>query len=165
MTFPHGKLNIMNFYKVDDVRDGVVVAPPDWVAHNIITVKLPGPMAIAGHPGALLSHVAFHKLCASSFLTVMQDLWDNQQGIWKKIEWDGSFVQRLKRGSDEFSLHAIGAAFDINGDAFPMDRSKVFQVWDMPEWMQAVVIRFREAGWKWGGDFGDPMHIQAASGF
>lgn len=84
----------------------------DWEDKNIVRVKIPQLIGVAGAPGEGL--VRFHRLAADQ----LQSLWS----AWEKagllhlvLTWDGSFVSRFVRGSRSvLSNHGFGTAFDIN---------------------------------------------------
>src|SRR5947208_1262952 len=74
--------------------------------------------------------------------------------------WDGTFAFRAIRGETHLSVHAFGAAIDLNAGTNPLGGPG-----DMsPD----VIAVFQHFGFLWGGDFHvrkDPMHFQYATGY
>lgn len=76
-------------------------------------------------------------------------------GAVKELKtWDGCFNIRNKRNGGTPSLHSWGIAIDINAAWNRMGQTPT-----MPE---SVVKCFKDAGFDWGGDWGNPdgMHFQ-----
>lgn len=90
-----------------------------------------------------------------------------------RIQRVGGFNYRLRSsGSGKLSIHASGAALDIDAGKNQAMRIKYVAPWS-PEWMeiwpdglpQDFVLAMESAGLTWGGRFKsyiDPMHFQAA---
>lgn len=72
--------------------------------------------------------------------------------------YDGCYNDRNVRGSStKRSMHAYGAAIDINAEKFPLGSTTA-------RWPGPVVAIFRAEGWRYGGDYSgrkDPMHAEA----
>lgn len=68
--------------------------------------------------------------------------------------WDGCFNIRSKKGSNTFSLHSWGVAFDINAKTNGFDEE--------PTMSPELVKCFTDAGFEWGGSWRrkDGMHFQ-----
>lgn len=127
---------------------------------NLVTITFPYPMF---YDGQRVTKTRVHKKCADSLLRILtsiRDLIPAHQDIKDEAEdYGGCFNFRLKRGGSTYSLHAFGAAIDLDADdntfkdAWPMKA-------DMPlEIMEA----FAREGWVAAGAFWgyDSMHFQA----
>ena len=80
------------------------------------------------------------------------------QGLQSKCDiYGGCYVHRAKRTSTKLSCHSWGIALDIRPATNAMGTPG-----DMDP---AIVKIFRDHGFKWGGDFKDPMHFQYAKGY
>jgi hypothetical protein len=74
-----------------------------------------------------------------------------------KIDSVGGYNYRAKAGGGGLSMHAYGAAVDINPGRNPMRRGGTT---DMPTDVEDMAWRH---GLSWGGRFGDPMHFEGMS--
>jgi hypothetical protein len=77
--------------------------------------------------------------------------------------YGGTYNYRRISGSSNLSLHAFGAAIDLDPDHNPLGMPWRADAGMMP--MEVVEI-FEAEGWKWGGRFQsrkDCMHFQATS--
>lgn len=133
-------------------------APGD--ERNLVRIAFPYPMYYEGK--RVLSTMC-HKKVADSLLRVLKAIGStyhgNQEIMEEAEDYDGVFNFRLKRGGTSYSLHAYGAAIDLDADdntyrnAWPVAA-------DMPlEIMEA----FAREGWVAAGAFWgyDAMHFQA----
>jgi len=82
------------------------------------------------------------------------------RGLSKLLEsWDGCFIIRKQRGSDEMSIHSWAAACDVNAEKNPIGKK--------PTMPPELVKCFTDAGCIWGGTFKgkrvDGMHFEIAS--
>ena len=71
--------------------------------------------------------------------------------------YDGCYNDRSVRGSTKRSMHAYGAAIDMDAEHNALGATK----WTMP---MAVVDIFESEGWRWGGRYSgrkDAMHMEA----
>lgn len=162
---PNGLTNILHFYGANTfAQDGTVINPKNWRASSIVSVPLPAPMIVTGTHTAVKA-VALHISLRGSFERVIQNLFDNYPEAYHQLTFSGSFVPRMKRGLSEPSLHGLGCAVDFNSGQFPLNRSRHRTPAEMPLWYQNVIHCFHLEGWKWGGDFGDEMHFQYATGY
>lgn len=127
---------------------------------KLVTIDFPYPMT---YGGKIVRKGRVNAKCADSLLRVLTDIgdrWSNQKDIMEEAtDYYGIFNYRLKRGGTSYSLHAYGAAIDLDAD----DNS-FKAVWpvvaDMPlEIMEA----FSREGWLSAGAFWgyDAMHFQA----
>lgn len=127
---------------------------------NLVTITFPYPMFYGGKPS---SKTRVHKKCADSLLRVLngiKDLIATNPSIKSDAEdYGGCFNFRLKRGGSTYSLHAWGAAIDLDDDdntfkdGWPMKA-------DMP---LEIMEEFAKEGWVSAGAFWgyDAMHFQA----
>lgn len=127
---------------------------------NLVPITFPFPMY---YDGKQVRTTRVHKKCAVSLLRILTAIGLNfhgDRGIMEEAEdYGGVFNFRLKRGGSSYSLHAYGAAIDLDADdntfrnGWPMSA-------DMPiEIMEA----FAREGWISAGAFWgyDAMHFQA----
>lgn len=82
----------------------------DWESENIVRVRIDQLEKVKGAPK---SGVPFHRIAAKQLARLFQR-WDDAGLMDRVLTWDGSFVPRLIRGRTSVSMHAYGAAFDIN---------------------------------------------------
>lgn len=109
--------------------------------------------------GEKTTFYAHHKL-VSSFVAVFTEI--DRLGLRGLVRsWDGLYNFRPIRGTTtHISLHAWGAAVDLNAATNPLD-----QTGDMDPKLIDVFAHF---GFFWGGNFQsrpDPMHFQYATGY
>ena len=129
---------------------------------NLVMIDLPYPMF---YDGKRVTRTRVHKKCAASLLrilTAIRDLMPQHPHITDEAQdFGGIFNDRPKRGGTSRSVHAWGAAIDLDADdntfrdSWPM-RS------DMPlEIMEA----FAREGWTSAGAFWgyDAMHNEACA--
>lgn len=166
----------------DPTRGGLYlkVADPKWVKRSI--VELHGETAFL--PVLAPSYFPIHRLLETYAREAFRraDLscpgYIQRKGTWgynhRRIRHDTpAKAKKEGRPLRPLSLHALGAAIDIN----PQDnRTRTFapgkapEPWS-PEWSAlwprglppAVVEAFESCGWAWGGrwrGFCDPMHFQ-----
>lgn len=108
-----------------------------------------------------------HRKCLNAFNEVFNEVWTQCNKNQTAIEhynlhlFGGSYNRRLVRGStSHWSVHAFGAAIDINPDGAPMGVDKRPTEENLP---QFLVNAFKRQGATWGGDFQhrrDWMHFQ-----
>ena len=127
---------------------------------NLVTIQFPYPMFYDGHP---VKSTRVHKKCAESLLRVLVAI----EGKFKSApnikdeaqDYGGIYNNRNKRGGTSKSLHAYGAAIDLDADDNTFRDSWPMKA-DMPlEIMEA----FAKEGWISAGAFWgyDAMHFQA----
>ena len=127
---------------------------------NLVTIAFPYPMF---YDGQRVTKTRVHKKCADSLLRVLtsiRDLLPANPDIKDEAEdYGGCFNDRNKRGGSTKSLHAFGAAIDLDADDNTFRDSWPIKA-DMPlEIMEA----FAREGWLAAGAFWgyDAMHFQA----
>lgn len=117
----------------------------DWEWQNIRLMR-----DIPALPGG---KIYGHKLLEPVFRAVFGEIMD--KGLAGSLRtYDGCFVARHKNWNprSDLSPHSWGIAIDLNAAT------------NMPgmrgDMSPQIVEIFRAHGFKWGGDFGDPMHFQ-----
>jgi hypothetical protein len=130
---------------------------------NLVTIEFPYPMF---YEGKKVTRTRVHKKCALSLSRVLEKVGSLYVPAVPEVaeeaqDYNGVYNFRPKRGGTSWSLHAWGAAIDLDADdntfrdAWPV-------VADMP--MQIMECFARE-GWKSAGAFWgyDAMHHEATS--
>lgn len=131
-------------------------ASPRWKARNLTTVKPPFRMTYAGAP---VTQITVHKRCAESLGRALNSIWmasGRSQAVidrWGASVFGGTYNFRLKRNSNTLSMHAYGAAIDLDPAKKRMGQSTV-------RFAPEVVKAFANEGWV--NLRNDPMHFQAA---
>lgn len=127
---------------------------------KLVTIDFPYPMFYDGRP---VTRTRVHRRCADSLLRVLRDiagLIPTAPHIRDEAEdYGGVYNVRKKRGGTSYSLHAYGAAIDLDADdnsfraAWPVAA-------DMP---LEIIEAFAREGWVSGAAFWgyDAMHFQA----
>jgi hypothetical protein len=132
----------------------------EWQSSFLARVALPFPITLSWDHTRTVSTITCHKLLANVFSHAFDHI--QGSGLRNKItSFGGCFSFRPQRTGTKLSTHAWGIAIDLNpqtnqqGTAGNMDTS--------------VIAVFREAGFKWGGDWQgrtrDPMHFQFCTGY
>lgn len=159
MKIPHGWDEIVTVY--GDVRqyvrpDGTL--RQEWEWHALDTVALPGEIPLGWDLTKRVSRIRCHRLVASAMRAAFESI--KAADLWPKLRtFDGCFAFRPQRGSSgKLSLHAFGAAIDLNAATNPLGESG-----DMDP---GIVQCFEAVGFTWGGRWArvDGMHFQLASG-
>jgi hypothetical protein len=129
---------------------------------NLVSITFPFPMF---YDGKRVMTTRVHKRCAESLLRVLNAIGesfvrDGGRGVMEEAEdYGGCFNFRMKRGGSTYSLHAYGAAIDLDADdntfrdTWPLNA-------DMP---LEIMAAFAREGWISAGAFWgyDAMHFQA----
>jgi len=130
-----------------------------WERQILAPCAISFPLTIGGADGQTLRSFQCHRRLVDVFEAVFDEL--DRRGLQSAIKtWDGVFAFRAIRGETHFSLHAFGAAIDLNAATNPLGGPG-----DMDS---AVIAVFQHCGFLWGGDFQlrkDPMHFQFAKGY
>lgn len=133
---------------------------PCWQSEFLDRITLPFSMTLSWDRSQTVNAITCHKLLASVFTGVFDRI--QSSGLQSKItSFGGCFSFRPQRTGTKLSTHAWGIAIDLNpetneqGTAGNMD--------------SGLIATFREAGFKWGGDWQgrsrDPMHFQFCTGY
>lgn len=127
-----------------------------WESRNLTTIAPPFRMTYAGAP---VKQLKVHKKCADSLLRALNAIWiaagKSQDTVdkWGVSILGGVYNFRLKRNSNTLSMHAYGAAIDLDPVRKPMGQAK-------RRFVPEVVKAFANEGWV--NLRNDPMHFQAA---
>jgi hypothetical protein len=133
-----------------------------WERQTLARGQFPFPLALKrDDPSAGVARsFQAHRRLVSVFEAVFAEI--ARVGLADAIHsYHGIYAFRPIRGINaRLSLHAFGAAIDLNADTNPLGGDG-----DMnPD----VVAVFKHFGFRWGGDFAgrkDPMHFQYATGY
>lgn len=130
---------------------------------QLVSIEFPYPMF---YDGKRVTRTRVHRKCAESLLRVLdaiQSGFGADRDIMEEAEdYGGVFNFRLKRNGSTYSLHAFGAAIDLDAD------DNTFQDnWPMRADMSLRIMEeFAREGWISAGAFWgyDAMHFQATKG-
>lgn len=139
---------------------GRLVITNNWKSDNIIKVHVPQLVDLPCYGNRFSGDVWFHKLAAPQLLGFFQEVED--EGLLHLVlEWGGSFVFRLIRGSKTtLSNHAYGVAFDINMKQNGLKATPAL-VGEEGE-VRRLVPLAEKWGFYWGGRYRrkDGMHFE-----
>lgn len=131
---------------------------------DVALVKCPWPLFIGGKP---VANITIHTKCADSLRRVLANVWNDVGQSLDKIkelrydQYDGACNARSIRGGISPSMHSYCAAIDW--DAVDNQQHSVHHLFTNTS---PLILRFKEEGWIWGGDWSvqsiDAMHLQAA---
>jgi hypothetical protein len=127
---------------------------------NLVLVEFPYPMFYGGQR---VTKTRCHKKVAASLLRILTAIGQQNAGTREVMEavedYGGCFNYRNKRGGNSLSVHAWGAAIDLDADDNSF-RDPWPIVADMP---LVVMEEFAKEGWTSAGAFWgyDAMHFQA----
>lgn len=149
-TPPVGKEAILLFY-----GDPLSYKTPDmyWRANGAFAFV---NKEAYSHIPTLRTHSGFwcHRKLKAVFEEVFQEIAD--LGLAHLIEsFDGVYNHRVIRGGERLSLHAFGAAIDLNAGSIPLGSEKRMD--------PRVVDCFTKRGFTYGGDYKgrkDGMHYE-----
>jgi hypothetical protein len=99
--------------------------------------------------------ISVHTRAAAAFQQVANNLAATGSFYSTRARETFGFTARTVSGGRSISLHAVGAAIDVNSRSNPTAEGLIT---DMPPW---YVDAWRQAGFCWGGDWiggKDPMH-------
>jgi len=129
---------------------------------NLTQVDLPFPMHLFSADGELTHRISCNPKVAASLRRIFAAILAHY-GSPETIHatgvdiFDGVYNDRNVRGANHKSMHAFGAAIDIDAEHNPLGATSG----RMPS---AVVEIFKAEGWRWGGDYTgrkDWMHFEA----
>lgn len=127
---------------------------------QLVTITFPFPMMYGTKQ---VTKTRVHKKCSESLLRVLGAIGQKYSalpGIMEEAQdYGGVFNFRLKRGGSTYSLHAYGAAIDLDADDNTFKNSWPMQA-DMP---LEIIEEFAKEGWVSAAAFWgyDAMHFQA----
>lgn len=182
MQTPHGLSQVIALLGNPALPDGKLNQA--WYNAHMVTIELPYTMVASWDQKQVVHRVFVHKTLAAILYTTLQQIWDHARKLVKDAhgtdltsaqydvltskfianlglnQFGGTFNYRPIRGSKSISLHAFGAAIDLD----PSHNALGATEGRMPLW---VITIFKDNGWMWGGDFHgrkDWMHFQFATG-
>lgn len=127
---------------------------------RLVMIEFPYPML---YGGKRVTRTRVNARCADSLLRVLRDIgnrWGDRPEVMEEAEdFGGVYNFRLKRGGSSYSLHAYGAAIDLDADDNTFRDS-----WPMRSDMPLEIMEcFAREGWVSGGAFWgfDSMHFEA----
>lgn len=129
---------------------------------QLVSITFPFPMF---YGGKLVTKTRCHRKIAAALLRVLKAIGEKHfanRGVMEEAEdYGGCFNFRQKRGGTSWSLHAFGAAIDLDADDNTFRDSWPLQA-DMPLEIMEEFARegFKAAGAFWGYD---AMHMEATS--
>lgn len=128
---------------------------------NLVTVDFPFKTL---YEGKEVKKFRCNKKVAASLIRVLTNI-DNKYGKNRSIleeaeDFGGVFNFRLKRGGSTYSLHAYGAAIDLDADDNTFRDSWPVKA-DMP---LEIMVEFAKEGWISAGAFWgyDAMHFECS---
>lgn len=103
--------------------------------------------------------IACNERLIGDLLAIFRDI-DHGGLLDRIVTYDGCFVKRNIRGSNAISMHAYGAAIDINAEQNGMGErpARLGEKGCVAEFVQIFALY----GWYWGGNFSRPdgMHFE-----
>jgi hypothetical protein len=126
-----------------------------WIRRTLARGTLPFPIPIPG--GGVKQRFLAHHLLVGVFEATFREI--ARRGLRGEVaSWGGIYNFRPIRGRRRLSLHAFGAAIDLNPET-----NRLGTEGDLSP---AIVEVFEHFGFVWGGRFRrrDPMHFQYARG-
>lgn len=133
---------------------------------GLVLIRTPYPMRLAWDHGVTAHRIRCHRLVAESLVLCLQDIFEHY-GSLEAVQaarmdlFAGCYYKRPQRGGRAWSLHAWGAAVDLdskqNGNLTPWPSEATMPV--------EVVDIFEARGWRsgarsWGRD---AMHFEGTS--
>jgi hypothetical protein len=168
VKLPVGKAEIFEFYgfspKLHVGDDGL--ARPAWDA-QMQQFTLPAPMKLAWDRTVQIGRITLHKKAGPYVIAWLEDVYGF--GMWHAVEiYGGGYVWRLQRGSDKISMHALGAAIDIDPRRNRLGAKPEDAYLGSTKEGGIVVSAAERRGLHWGGRWKarpDVMHFQVGSGY
>lgn len=145
-------------FRYRELSGGRIEVDPQWVAENIVTIKLPG----------INQYVQVHRRAADNFIQAFTYIQNGSATInGRKVPlrnlirtMDGTYVTRHVNWNPSRGLsnHSWGTAIDINAaNHFRyVNPSKEPYNPNLILWEKA----FKPAGFSWGNRYGDAMHFE-----
>ena len=134
-----------------------------WEIANLVYIVPPWRIWLAGTEIEMVHGIRVHRKVAADLTRIFAEIWMKYGKSQKNIEAvdlhqiGGAYHFRARRGSKRLSNHARGIAIDIDPVDNPMRKGSRG---DMPI---EVINIFKAHGWRWGGEYGDPMHFEACT--
>jgi hypothetical protein len=126
-----------------------------WIEDHLVLISTPFPLRLSWDTDITVRRVRCHRKVATSLGRVFQTIL-NHYGSPKAIAaaradlFGGCYEFRRISGSHVLSLHAWGAAVDLDPQQNPRGRVWVDGTGMMP---RPVISAFEAEGWAWGGRF------------
>ena len=168
MTWPHDDpASLDAFYGPLSLgRDGRPTRK--WEGEHLESITSPYPLAIAWMPGVTVRRVLCHRKVAGSlariFAAILAHYGTPEAVAAARMHlYGGCYAFRPVRGGNRLSVHAYGAAVDLDPEGNPLGKEHDCGPLMMPA---PVVAIFEAEKWTWGGRFRnrpDCMHFQAAT--
>jgi hypothetical protein len=153
-TIPNGLLQLIKTF--GDPR------LPGFENEYIVEFELPYTLLYTDDKGIVsnVNKTRANKLAVGNIIQALSDV--KTKGFAPHVlNFGGIYNMRNIRGSQVYlSVHAFGAAIDLEPLMYPRGSSKRFPA--------GVIECFSDAGFVYGGDFKyrlDPMHFQLVSGY
>ena len=129
-----------------------------WERANLTTIDIPWVMWLAWDKKVAIYKIRCNRQVSSSLGSILQKINRLFKNDITKLGLDmygGCYNYRMIRNRNRLSVHAWGAAIDLNPGAN--------QLGTKGNMSPGVVEIFEDAGWTWGGQWkrSDPMHFQA----
>ena len=156
--------SLRNFYGKHELGlDGLPTE--SWQSRHLTQITPPYPMVLAWQTEQAIRKITCHREVSASLGNILHKILEhygsNEEVTRHGLHlYGGCYNYRAIRGSANLSMHAWGAAIDIDPSGNPMT-SKANTHFSMP--MEVVKI-FKDEGWAWGGDYHgrkDYMHLEA----
>jgi lysozyme len=154
-----------NWPKDNDAALDAFYGRPDgsakWEVGNLVYISAPWRCYLAGTKTEMLRGIRVHKKVSESLKAIFKEIWEycgkSQETIEKYDlhQIGGAYYFRARRGSSRLSNHARGIAIDLD----PL--SNVMRRGNRGDMAAFVILAFQRHGWRWGGEFSDPMHFEA----
>ena len=132
-----------------------------WEVQNLVYISAPWKCYLAGTKTELARGIRIHRKVATDLTAIFGELWALYGKSQDKIakagldQIGGAYYFRARRGSRRLSNHARGIAIDIDPLHNAMRRG------NRGNMEAATILGFQKHGWRWGGEFSDPMHFEA----
>lgn len=168
MKLPIGRAAIYEFYgwspKVYMGDDGRV--KDSWERDMMRQFLLPAPMRLSWDRSTHIGKITLHKKAGPIMLQWLDNVYKSD--LWDEVDlFGGSYVFRLARGSSKLSMHALGAAIDIDPARNPQyEIAEGTNLGGTPRGLQVVAAAER-LGLTWGGRWKsrtDAMHFSVVGG-
>lgn len=145
-------------YTIADDETSFVKFLNGWETTNIVQVEIPQLTKIS--KPVTSGKVRFNARAAPALRAAWADV--EKAGLLDRVmSWDGAYVPRTLRGSNNLSVHACGLAFDINALANPTGAAPT-PIGQAGSVLELVPI-FEKHGFRWGGNFkprADYIHFE-----
>ncbi|MBI4024836.1 MAG: M15 family metallopeptidase [Verrucomicrobia bacterium] len=136
-----------------------------WEDANLVWLPTPFPMRLAWQPKRTVMSVRCHRLVAESLGRVLSNIlavFGSPKAVWAAHLdlYGGCYNYRVRRGLTRLSVHAWGAAIDLDPARNPLGLAYSESAGMVAH--RAVEL-FELEGWQWGGRWRRPdcMHFQA----